>query len=114
MATARVAHHPELTPERAMQVFRGHFSPKYQVYEARFPLDLLRIDFVVKKYAWTGTGVKLEQDSGSTTFVFTALMPNFILQLLIGGLIGWIFLRPSWKALEDEVRAFIESAEDFK
>lgn len=110
MATVTVAHHPELTVEGAMEVFRSHFAGRYDVYKTAF----LKRDFVVKKSGWTGVGVKLQQEANATTFVFTPLMPSMILQLLAGGLISYLFLRPSWKALEDEVRSFIENAADFR
>ena len=110
MATVTVTHHPELTVESAMEVFRSHFSGKYDVYKTAY----LRRDFVVKKSGWTGVGVKLQQEQNATTFVFTPIMPSFILQMLAGGLISYLFLRSGWKALEDEVRLFIENAAEFR
>ncbi len=110
MAVIKIAHHPDLMPERAMQVFDGHFSRKYEVYKTAFPGR----DFVVKKSGWTGVGVKLEQDKDGTSFVFSPLMPNVIFNMLFGNLIAILLLRSSWKALEKEVRVFIENAADFR
>ena len=110
MAVIKTAHHPELTPERVIRVFDGHFAGKYEVYKTRFAGR----DFVVKKSDWTGVGVKLKQDSEGTSFVFSGLMPNIILNMLVGGLIAVLFLRPRWKALEEEVRVFIENAAEFR
>ncbi len=110
MAVVKVAHRPNLTPERAMFAFNRHF---HQDYEIRKTGILLR-DFLVKKNAWTGVGVKLQQDVDGTSFVFTAVLPNIILNMLFGGLIAHLLLRPSWKALETEVLVFIENAADFK
>ena len=110
MATITIGHHPELTAERALEVFSSHFADKYEVYMTK----LLGRDFAMKKSGWTAVGVKLRQDKEETKFVFTAFMPSMIFQLLFGGLIAMLFLRPSWKALEEEVRVFIENAADFR
>ena len=110
MAKVTVAHKPELTVESAMEVFRSHFGGSYDVYKTAY----LNRDFVVKKSGWTGVGVKLQQEENATTFVFTPLMPSFLLQMLAGGLISYLFLRPAWKALEDEVRTLIENAAAFQ
>lgn len=119
MAKVTVAHKPELTAEGAMEVFRSHFAGKYDVYKmsglGRLGQGLTRTrDFVVKKSGWTGVGVGLEQEPNATTFVFTPFMPSPIFTVLLGGLISYLFLRPSWKALEEEVGSFIENAAAFK
>lgn len=110
MAVVTVPHKPALTAQEAEKVFRSHFGGKYDVYKTSF----LGRDFVVKKSGWTGVGVKLKQESARTDLVFTPLMPNALFNLLFGSLIAMLFLRPSWKALEDEVRVFIENAVDFR
>ena len=109
MATRTVGHHPELTAEQAMDVFSRHFTD-YEVYKTMF----LNRDFLVKKSGWTGVGVRLKQESNYTTFIFTPLIPNFLLQMLGGGVIAYLVLRSNWKALEDEVASFIEKAPQFK
>jgi len=107
MATITVGRLPDLTPETVQQVFEDHFSGKYTVSSTR----IRNRDFIVKKSDWTGVGVRVKRDkAGLTTLVFTAMMPNLILQGLFGGLIAYLFLRREWKALEDEVAAFIQSA----
>ena len=110
MAVVTVAHQPELTPEKVMDVFSRHFPQEFEVYKTGF----FGRDFVVKKNGWTGVGVKLKQDTNGTSFVFTALMPNVLLNLLFGGLLSFVLLRASWKGLERDVREFIENAPDFK
>ena len=110
MAIVRVAHRPNLTPERAMFAFERNFHSKYKIYKSGVMLR----DFVVRKNSWTGVGVQLKQGDDETHFVFTAMMPSIILNILFGGLIAFLFLRPSWKALENDVREFIETAADFK
>ncbi|PKB72489.1 MAG: hypothetical protein BZY87_00100 [SAR202 cluster bacterium Io17-Chloro-G6] len=110
MAIVRVAHRPNLSPERAMYAFNRNFHREYKIYKS----GVLMRDFVVKKNAWTGVGVKLKQEDNGTSFVFTAMMPSIILNILFGGVIAFLFLRPSWRAMERDVGAFIESAADFK
>ena len=110
MAIVKVAHRPNLTPERAMFAFERHFHREYKVQKSGVMLR----DFVVRKNSWTGVGVQLKQDGGETFFVFTAMMPSVILNIFFGGVIAYFFLRPSWQALENDVRKFIETAGDFK
>ncbi len=110
MAIVRVAHRPNLTPERAMFAFERHFHREYKIYKS----GVLLRDFVVRKNSWTGVGVQLKQADNETSFVFTAMMPSIILNILFGGLIAFLFLRPSWRALENDVREFIETAADFR
>ncbi len=109
MALVEIGHHPELTPEIAAEIFRRQFGEKYEVYKTGF----MRRDFIVKKSPWTAVGVKLQQARDGTSFVFTPLTPNVILQTLFGGLIQYVVLRSSWKALEEEMRLFIEGAAEF-
>ena len=110
MAVVKIAHRPNLTPERAMFAFERHFHQHYKVHKSGVMLR----DFVVRKNSWTGVGIKLQQEADGTSFVFTAMMPSVILNIFFGGVIAFLFLRPSWKALEDDVREFIETAADFK
>jgi len=105
MATLTIDQRSDLTAESAQQLFKERFAGRYEVY----PTRMRNRHFVVKKSEWTGVGVKVKQgQNGSTTFVFTALMPNLLLQGLFGGLISYLFLRRDWKALEREVASFIE------
>jgi len=110
MATVNVGYVPELTKEQAQQVFRDGFAGKYEVTKA----PVMRRDFMVKKSAWAGVGVRLEQKRDQTVFVFTAVMPNLLLQTMFGGLASYVFLRSTWKALEGEVADFIALAPEFR
>lgn len=110
MAKVTVAYHPELTVERAIEVFRSHFAGKYDVYKTK----LWPMNFVVKKSGWTAVGVRLKQEPYATTFFFASFTPSPILFFLFSGIpIHWLFLRPSWKTMEKEVRALIENASEF-
>lgn len=110
MATISIGHKPELTAEEALAAFQHHFAGTYEVY----PTKLRMRDFIVKKNDWAGVGVKVKQESRKTTFVFTALMPHTLYRALFSGLVSYLFLRSSWKALEDEVAAFIEEEKAFR
>ena len=124
MATATVDHHPELTKERALEVFERHFGDEYEVYETDGLIDKWHRDFIVEKSDWTGVWVKLKQKQNHTIFVFTAFIPNGWLEFLFGfgsllaaGIpyfLAHVVLWPSRKAMEEEVRSFIENAPEFK
>ena len=110
MAVVTIGHHPELTAEEAMKVFQRHFTGKYVVYHVKG----LGRDFAVKKSAWVGVSVKLKQEERKTSFVFTYYLPSTVLRAFFSGLIQMLILRSSYKAIENEVKSFIESAEEFK
>jgi hypothetical protein len=110
MATMPIGYLPELTKEQAREIFAQGFAGKYEIINT----PVLRRDFVVKKSGWAGVGVKLQQDSDKTTFVYTGMMPNFLLQALFGGLASYMFLRKSWRAMEQEVAEFIATAPEFR
>jgi len=112
MAKVTVAHHPELTVETAMEVFRTHFGERYDVYSTKPLVGPTAI--VVKKSGRTAVRVILKQGQNDTTFVLFPFAPSAIFNLLFMGLITVLFLRPSWKAMEDEVRLFIENASEFR
>lgn len=121
MAVVTVAHHPELTAEDAMELFRTHFAGKYEVYEARPTTPGITPagrDFIVKKSGWTAVGVALRHEPNATVFLFTPFMPSTLFylpfHLLLAGWIVRLPLRPSWKAMEKEVGSFIENAPEFK
>lgn len=89
MAKVIIGHHPELTAEGAMKVFKSHFHDKYNVYKTKMPA----YDFVVKKSAWSGVGVKLRQKRGQTHFELRGMPPGtavFALWFVLWGV--WVFL----------------------
>jgi len=110
MATVTVAHHPELTPERAMEVFQRHLAGKYDVYKMR---AFGTRDFFVKESASMGVSVKLKQEANATTFVFTWGVPSPILRLLWVDVFTQLFRTGRREAMEEEVRSFIENASEF-
>jgi hypothetical protein len=115
MAIVEIPYQPGLTADGAMEVFRRGFGGKYHVYKTHF---FLRRDFVVKRNPLIGVGVKLTQKPGETRFVYTYMIPSPLLalpsSLLLGGVLHFLILRPSSKALEAEVRSFIENAPEFR
>ncbi len=110
MAIVNIGNKPDLTKEQAREIFASHFAGKYEIIRS----NALNRDFIVKKSGWSGVGVRLKQEKDSTSFVFTGLIPNMLLQVLFGGLAAYLFLRPSWKALESEVAQFIENEPSFQ
>ena len=110
MSEVTVAHHPELTLERALEVLRDHFGGKYHLDTVSL-LGQRRI--VVNKSKWTGVTIELRQRPGGTTFSFRGYIPSLIYGLLFGGLAAIFLLKPKWRKLEDEVRSFVERSPAF-
>jgi predicted amidophosphoribosyltransferase len=114
VAIVTVPYQPYLTAEPAMEVFRREFRGRYQIYKTHFYFTR---DFIVKKNAFIGVSVKLKQEPGKTSFVFTYTQPSpllvMICSLLIAGLVLLLILRASHKELEAEVQSFIENAPEF-
>jgi radical SAM superfamily enzyme YgiQ (UPF0313 family) len=115
MAVVIVGHHPELIAEEAMKVFQRHFTGKYVVYMYKL-VGIRRI--VVKKSAWVGVIVRLKQEKGKTSFDVNYYSPSMLARMpffgLLQPLILWLILRSSYKAIENEVKSFIENAEELK
>ena len=110
MATIMIGYLPELTMERAMYLFGQRFAGTYDVRTTK----VLKRDFVVRKSGWAGVGVRLKQEPGRTTFVFTGMMPNLLLQRIFGGLATYLFLRSTWREMEAEVADFIATCPEFQ
>ena len=112
MATVDIGNHPDLTVEYLYEVFQGHFAPEYEVYYdvGQFLLH----DFVVKKSGLVGCGIMLTQRNNTTVLELRSYTPSRIASFfdwLLGvGLIMW----PARRALEREVRSFIEGSTEFK
>jgi hypothetical protein len=106
MAIVHIGRQPELTRERARELFTDHFAGTYEVVRS----NAISRDFIVRKNAWVGVGVRLKQDRTGTSFIFTGLIPNLPQQLLASGPGAFVFLRPSWITMEAEIASFIEAA----
>ena len=109
MAIIDIGYRPELTKDQARDIFEAGFGGRYKVEGS----PVMRRDFVVKKSAWAGVGVRLQQARSTTSFVFTPLVPSSLLHNLIGGVAPHLFLRQAWKELEGEIASFIGSAPEF-
>ncbi len=109
MATITIGHRPDLTKEQVQQIFTQRFDDCEIIRS-----NAINRDFIIKKNGWTGVGVRLKQEKNSTTLVFTAMMPNVLLQTLFGGLFAYALLRKSWKEMELEVAGFIRIAPEFQ
>ena len=119
MAVLNIAHHPELTPKTAMEVFERHFAGKYRTRQLK---RVVTRDFVVERHPLVGVFVGLRPKENSTSFVFHGGSPSATVELLFW-LMLWlvpalfvyfIVLRPKHTAMEREARSFIEIAPEFK
>ena len=111
MPVVTVAHRPDLSVERAVEIFSSHFASKYRVYKTRRPL----LHFVVQKSDWTAVGVRLRQGDNVTRFGFGAFLPSFFLSFLLIGIVTYFILYfASWRHIEREVESFILNEPEFK
>ena len=80
MAVITISHHPELTAEDVVAIFQKRFEDKYQIMPTpRHP----RWDLVVKRSAWTGIFVRLEQGRDKTKLVFCGNSPSAWARLIL-------------------------------
>ncbi len=124
MATVTVAHHPDLTPEGALEVLRRQLGcDRYDVhapggfekwFNGRPPI-------VVRKTRWAAVAVWLRQKKDATSFRFSGMWPPEALVgavfavagIVVTYLTAWITLRSSWKEIEADITSVIESAPEF-
>ena len=111
MPAVTIAHHPHLTYDRTLDIFKERLGNRYHVDIASL-LGVQRI--VVNKTDWVGATIELRQKLGGTSFVFRGYIPSKLYRWLLGGLITTLILRSKWRHFEEEITAFIESAPEFK
>jgi hypothetical protein len=110
MAVVTVGHHPELTAEQAMKLFQEHFAGKYEV--SKFATGIR--DFAIKQSNLVGVSVKLKQEKSKTSFLFTDFIPSFVMRILLAGIWFALLNRSAYEGMMSDVKAFIESAPEFK
>jgi len=110
MAEVTIGHHPELTVENAISIFEKHFAGKYEVLPApRSPFW----DFVIRRNAWQGVRVRLDQKPNNTSFVLRGSATTLWAIVLTSLTLGLLSLSIH-KEITHEVRSFIETAQEFK
>jgi hypothetical protein len=112
MAVVHVKHHPEVTAEKAMEIFKKGFAGKYEVYKWNRPGGVR--DFVVKKSSLIAVAIKLKQEKDKTSFTFVDFIPSALMTFLLAGLWYSLLSRSSYQAMMNEVKSFIENAPEFK
>lgn len=110
MAVVHLKHHPELTAEKAMEIFKKGFAGKYEVYIAQSGMR----DFSIKKSSMIGVAVKLKQEKDKTTFIYTDIIPSMLMALLFASVWYTLLNRSRYQAMVKEVKTFIENAPEFK
>jgi hypothetical protein len=110
MGVMKIAHHPEMTWERAMEIFQKEFGDRYKVYSIKRTRPVLLRDFVVQKNGFVGVSLRLEQTSDETRFVYSGFAPGVLARMLANGLIAY----PLWNSITNEIKAFIERAPEFR
>ena len=110
MAVIHIKHHPELTADKAVEIFKKGFAGKYEVYKAQSALR----DFTIKKSSMIGVAVKLKQEKDKTTFIYTDMIPSMLMALLFASVWYTLLNRSKYQAMLKEVKTFIENAPEFK
>ena len=112
MARVSIRHNPDLTAERAREVFEDRFRGKYEVFPTA---RLVAGNFIVKKNAVLAIFVTLEQKQGQTSFKFFHQYPTVWMRLLLGILfpISLAIGLTAGKQLENEIRSFILGEPEF-
>ena len=111
MKTISVAHNPGLTPEAAMKVFHILLEDRFGVNRVR---DNAGFQFVVQKSPFTGVLVGLRQQKDETTFAVNGSWPSRTGLIMGLGPISWLWLKPGWNEMEEDVASFIQNAPLFK
>jgi hypothetical protein len=110
MAIITIGYRPDLTKEQVQAIFAERFAGEFEIIRS----NAINRDFIIKKNNWTGVGLRLKQEKNATTMVFTAMMPNLLLNALFGGLFAYALLRKSWKEMELEIAGFIRLEPQFQ
>jgi hypothetical protein len=110
MAVVHIKHHPELTAEKVVEIFKKGFAGKYEVYLAKSGMR----DFTIKKSSMIGLSVKLKQEKDKTTFIYTGMVPSALMALLFAGIWYSLIMRSKYQAVMNEVKTFIENVPEFK
>jgi hypothetical protein len=109
--TISVAHNPGLTPEAAMKMFHILLEDRFSVNKVR---DNAGFHFVVQKSLFTGILVGLRQQEDKTAFAINGSWPSRTGLIMGLGPISWLWLKPGWKEMEEDVASFIQNAPLFK
>ncbi|HUV52188.1 MAG TPA: hypothetical protein VMW64_03835 [Dehalococcoidia bacterium] len=112
MAVFTIKHHPELTAEKAMEIFKKGFLGKYEVYKWNRPGGVR--DFMVKKSSLIGVAVKLKQEKDKTSFAIVDSPPSMFIFLSVGGILYSLLNRSKHTEMMNEVKKFIETEPEFK
>ncbi|MCB1179608.1 MAG: hypothetical protein KDK36_18665 [Leptospiraceae bacterium] len=76
-----------------------------------YKTSLMGIDIVIKKSAFTGLGIRINQSGNKTEILFNQLAPSVIARLLFMGIIPIIILAfSSWPDFEKEFISKMESS----
>jgi hypothetical protein len=144
MAKVIIGHHPELAAEDAMKIFQSHFAGKYEIYRRGMGRSAIHVKQSAwrgvdarlrqkrgKTYFETGAYAALAIAAGICVVLLgvaaiflsvyqlrgaglvTQVTAAIVLLVLFSWLASLVASRPSRK-LENEVKAFIANAEEFK
>jgi hypothetical protein len=93
-----------------MRIFHVLLEDRFSVNKLG---DTPDFQFVVQKSSFTGVLVGLRQQEGQTSFAVNGSWPSRTGLILGLGPISWLWLRPGWKEMEEDVASFIQHAPQF-
>jgi hypothetical protein len=100
---------PGMDTEKAVEIFKAKFGDKYKVY-----LNKLKAG-VIKKSPAVGIVFAVKQKEGKTILNYNPFAPNAAVRFLTLGIIPMIILyMTGWKKLQEEVKAFVDTAPEFQ
>ncbi len=102
---------PHITPDSLAQELSQSWAPRgFEVYKTA----LIGLDVVLKKSGWTGVGMKIKQDQGSTVIVYNAFAPSAMVRVMAMGLIPILIVNStSWKPLLRTFEQYVQSSAFF-
>jgi hypothetical protein len=104
MAKQEIKHNPELNKDKLQELVKKHFDGKYEVYSTKWP----NFDFVVKKSAFAGVFVKLNQKNGKTEVSYVNDAPAALVRASLGVLVNFFIGKDVLK----DVTNFLQTSQE--
>lgn len=80
MNKIQITHDPSLDCKKLLETLRVHFQGKYEIVEKTYLIGFS--GFIVKKNAFIGAAVSVEQGPGTTTIAIQPIVPSVAARLL--------------------------------
>ena len=97
-----------ITPDSLAHELGNAWAPQgFEVYRSA----LFGVDVVLKKSGWTGVGIKIKQNNGTTELVYNAFAPSAFVRVVAMGLIPILIVNStSWKPLLRSFEQYVQGS----